>query len=99
MFAGRVLEGNFDYMCGVEVSNSSELPKEFQILKIPNQKYAVFTHKGHIAGIRATFAAAGKWFLDSGVKPFEGANQERYGKEFNPMTGMGGLEIWIPVEN
>ncbi|TGM91116.1 AraC family transcriptional regulator [Leptospira licerasiae] len=92
-------EGNFDYMCGVEVSSPSGLPKEFQVLKIPSQKYAVFTHKGHIAGIRATFAAAGKWFPDSGVKPFEGANLERYGKEFNPVTGMGGLEIWIPVED
>ncbi|TGL60505.1 AraC family transcriptional regulator [Leptospira sarikeiensis] len=92
-------EGNFDYMSGVEVSDPSGLPKDFQVIKIPTQKYAVFSHKGHIAGIRATFAAAGKWFPDSGVKPFEGANLERYGKEFNPMTGQGGLEIWIPVED
>jgi AraC family transcriptional regulator len=50
--------------------------------------------------ITSSFLQRGENFLpDSGVKPFEGANLERYGKEFNPVTGMGGVEIWIPVED
>ncbi|TGK06645.1 AraC family transcriptional regulator [Leptospira semungkisensis] len=92
-------EGFFDYMTCVEVSNSSNIPKELKSLKLSSQKYAVFTHKGHVAGIRATFAAIEKnWLPTAKVKPAEAPNLERYGKEFNPQTGLGGIEIWIPVE-
>jgi AraC family transcriptional regulator len=93
-------EGNFDYMCGVEVASTTGLPAEFATLQVPARKYVVFAHRGHIAGIRATFAAIwSKWMPDSGHKAVEGATLERYGPEFNPRTGMGGLEIWIPIED
>jgi AraC family transcriptional regulator len=23
---------------------------------------------------------------------------ERYGEEFDPQTGMGGIEVWIPIK-
>ena len=36
--------GNFDYIAGVEVSDFSDLPREFSRVRIPEQKYAVFTH-------------------------------------------------------
>jgi AraC family transcriptional regulator len=26
------------------------------------------------------------------------ANFERYGKDFNPMTGLGPIEVWMPVD-
>ncbi len=37
--------GNFDYIAGVEVSDFSDLPREFYRVRIPEQRYAVFTHK------------------------------------------------------
>jgi AraC family transcriptional regulator len=86
-------------MCGVEVAGSPELPKGMTTLSLPARKYAVFLHQGHIAGIRATFAAIwNKWFPESGHKAAEAPVFERYGPEFNPLTGMGGVEIWIPIE-
>jgi AraC family transcriptional regulator len=92
-------DSNFDYMCGVEVKGSWDLPIGFQILQLPAQKYAVFKHSGHVAGIRGTFAAIwSKWFPESGCKAAEAPTFERYGQEFNPLTGMGGFEIWIPIQ-
>ena len=39
-----------------------------------------------------------QWLPESGHKAFEGPTLERYGPEFNPRTGMGGLEIWVPIQ-
>jgi AraC family transcriptional regulator len=92
-------EGNFDYMCAVEVGGASALPKGLSNLQVPGRKYAVFCHRGHIAGIRGTMSAIwSQWLPQSGYKAFEGPTLERYGPEFNPMTGMGGLEIWVPIQ-
>jgi AraC family transcriptional regulator len=46
--------GNFDYIAGVEVSDFSDLPREFSRVRIPQQRYAVFTHRDHISTIRRT---------------------------------------------
>src|SRR5262249_28681154 len=92
-------DSNFDYLCGVEVRGSAPLPNGFQSLQIPSQKYVVFRHAGHIAGIRATLAAIwSKWFPESGYQAAKGPALERYGPEFNPATGLGGFEIWIPIQ-
>lgn len=92
-------DSNFDYMTGVEVKDASEAPKEFQTLRIEPAKYLVFTHKGHIAGIRGTLAAIwGRWIPQSGIKAAAAPVFERYGPEFDPKTGLGGVEIWIPIE-
>ena len=46
--------GNFDYISGVEVSDFSDLPREFASVRIPEQRYAVFTHREHISSIDTT---------------------------------------------
>jgi AraC family transcriptional regulator len=92
-------DSNFDYLCGVEVSDASELPQGITSLQVAGQKYAVFAHRGHIAGIRATIAAIwSKGIPESGCQVAAAPTLERYGPEFNPLTGMGGLEIWIPIQ-
>jgi AraC family transcriptional regulator len=92
-------DSNFDYLCGVEVSDASDLPQGITSLQMAGQKYAVFAHRGHIAGIRATIAAIwSKGIPESGCQVAAAPTLERYGPEFNPLTGMGGLEIWIPIQ-
>ena len=91
--------GNTEYICGVEVSDFSRLPAEFSRLRIPEHRYAVFTHRDHIAAIRRTwFTIWNKWLPESGHQVAEAPEFERYGEEFDPRTGTGGLEIWIPIE-
>jgi AraC family transcriptional regulator len=92
-------EGNFDYLCAVEIGNTTQLPKEFTTLQLSSQKYVVFKHIGHVTGSRATFSAIwNHWFPTSGYTAVNAPTIERYGPEFDPATGMGGFEIWIAVE-
>jgi AraC family transcriptional regulator len=92
-------EGNFDYLCGVEVATASNLPNGLTSMRVPGGRYAVFTHRGHIASIRAVCSTIWKqWFPESDHLAVEAPTLERYGPEFNPVTGLGGFEIWIPIE-
>jgi AraC family transcriptional regulator len=92
--------GNFDYIAGVEVSDFSDLPREFSRVRIPEQKYAVFTHSEHISTIRRTVNTIwNHWLPGSGMKAADAPNFERYDEKFDPQTGNGGLEIWIPVRD
>jgi AraC family transcriptional regulator len=61
--------GNFDYIAGVEVADFSDLPREFSGVRIPEQKYAVFTHRDHISTIRRTVNTIwNHWLPASGLK-------------------------------
>ena len=91
--------GNFDYIAGVEVSDFCDLPREFSPVRIPGQRYAVFAHKDHISTIRRTVNTIwNHWLPASGLKAADAPNFERYDENFDPITGDGGLEIWVPVK-
>jgi len=91
--------GNFDYIAGVEVSDFSDLPREFYRVRIPEQRYAVFAHKDHISTIRRTVNTIwNHWLPASGLKAADAPNFERYDENFDPITGDGGFEIWVPVK-
>jgi len=92
--------GNFDYIAGVEVADFSDLPREFSRVRIPEAKYAVFTHSDHISTIRRTVNTIwNHWLPASGLKAADAPNFERYDENFDALTGNGGLEIWIPVKD
>ena len=92
-------EGNADYLCGVEVTDYSNLPPELSRVRIPETRYAVFSHRDHVSTIRRTFNTIwSKWFAYSGHEPADAPFFERYDERFNPTTGLGGLEIWIPLK-
>lgn len=91
-------DGNIDYLSGVEVADFSGVPDEFTRLTITPQRYAVFAHRGHVAEIRRVWQ--GIWnrgLPEAGVTAVEAPSFERYGESFNPVTGQGGFEIWIPM--
>ncbi len=92
-------EAGFDYAPAVEVSSLSDCPKGLSAIRIPPREWAVFKHAGHVSSLGGTCAAAGDWLVQSGRKPTSGGMQmiERYGPEFDPNTGLGGCEVWIPV--
>lgn len=93
-------EGNFDYLCGVEIKGSVELPGELTTLTVPAREYAIFLHRGHVAGVRSTFTAIwNDWVPQSGREVAEAPSLECYGPEFNPQTGLGGFELWIPLKS
>ncbi|MGA7810220.1 AraC family transcriptional regulator [Bradyrhizobium sp.] len=90
--------GNFDYIAGVEVSDFSDLPRRFSRVRIPEQKYAVFAHGEHVSTIRRTVNTIwNHWLPSSGLKAADAPNFERYDENFDPNTGNGGFEIWVPI--
>lgn len=92
-------DGKYDYMAGVEVSSVSNLPDGFDDVKIPARQHLVFVHSGHISGIVRTWITIwGKSLPDSDYVPTDDPTFEVYGNSFDPETGMGEVEIWIPVD-
>jgi AraC family transcriptional regulator len=95
----------FEYLAAVEVSQVSGLPAGFSTLELRAQRYAVFAHNEHVARLCETLDVIGrKWLPESGIptpRRAEGAPDffERYSEEFNPQTGMGGMEVWLPIES
>ena len=77
----------------------SDLPRGFGRIRIPEQRYAVFTHTDHVSSIRRTVNTIwNQWLPASGLKAADAPNFERYDEKFDPATGNGGFEIWVPVE-
>lgn len=92
--------GGFTYIAGVEVSRTDEMPREFERLNIPKQRYAVFTHHGHISTIPQTMQAIWqKGIVAANLKPADSASFERYDERFNPATGEGDVEVWMALED
>jgi len=89
----------FDYVAGVEVTAFGDLDPGFAKVSIPARHYAVFSHNDHISAIRTTMRAIwSDWLPRSGRQIEESPTLERYGPEFDPRTGNGGLEVWLPLK-
>ena len=94
----------FDYVTGVQVADLGNLPAEWVGVRIPAQSYAIFSHAGHVSTIRDTACAIGKdWLPESGrepapTSPGEPNLIERYGNQFDPHTGTGDIELWLPIK-
>ncbi|MCL2428602.1 MAG: AraC family transcriptional regulator [Alphaproteobacteria bacterium] len=89
---------SFDYLCGVEVLSLSDLPREFSVLDVPSNHYAIFHHDGHITDIHAIMRAIfSDWLPTSGQQAAAAPVFERYGQAFNSRTGEGGFDIYIPL--
>ncbi len=90
---------DFVYLAGVAVTAGAPVPTGLSRMELTAQRYAVFRHPGHVTAIPAVcdaiwsralpqanlIAAAAPWF-------------EFYPSTFDPETGAGGFEIWIPLQ-
>jgi predicted transcriptional regulator YdeE len=90
----------FDYLSGVEVRDASGLPSEFHHMRLSANRYAVFTHDKHVSSIPDTIDAIYKrWLPNSGQQAADAPCFERYAEGFDPKTGTGGIEIWVPLKS
>jgi AraC family transcriptional regulator len=91
-------QGNLDYICAVEVADLARVSAEFYRVRIAPQRYAVFQHRANVSDVRGTFHSIwNRWLPGSGYDLVEAPDFERYDERFDPATGEGGLEIWVPV--
>jgi AraC family transcriptional regulator len=95
--------GLFYYLAGVPVSSFGEIPMPMVAKTLPESEYAVFTHKGALAGesntIRDTYAYAyGTWLPGSEYENPYGYDFELYGERFTGNQDAGSeIDVWIPI--
>lgn len=91
-------QGRFSYVAGLETRQDAGIPKGMERISIPAGRYAVFTHKSHISEIGNTvYTIWNKSLPDLGLNHRMAPDFERYDSRFDPKTGRGDVEIWIPV--
>ena len=87
--------GHFRYLAGVEATEKTE---GMDFVDIPANRYAVFTHNGHISDFSKTvYTIWNKSLPDAGLEPVKAPDFEVYDSRFDPETGQGIVEVWIPV--
>lgn len=96
MFGGG---DSFIMLTGVAVRDIVDLQPELTALRLPAQRFATFTHRGHISAIRTTInTILNRWLPDSGMELSGNPDLiEHYGQEFDPDSGLGEVGIWLPV--
>ena len=98
---GSGMVGNnesYQYLAGVAVSDTKALPEGFTSTVIPARTYAVFTHRGQAQDTpRSMGAILSEHLPRMGLTP-SGDMIESYDERFDPATGRGEIEIWIPVK-
>jgi AraC family transcriptional regulator len=94
----------FDYVAGIEVSSAVNLPNELISISIPAQHYAAFPHREHVTKLKDTMTAVWReWLPSSGYQLRRDSTDspgmiEYYGPKFDPKTGIGDVEVWVPVK-
>lgn len=97
--------GCFDYVAGCAVNDFAGVPADWARVSIPAQRYAVFAHRQHVSKIRDTIDAIfSRWLPGSGCTVVPAGEDrvaffERYGEGFDPHTGSGDIEVWVPVNS
>jgi AraC family transcriptional regulator len=92
-------EGNMDYLCAVPVASFADLPAEFTTLRVAAHRYAVFWHGAHVSAIRGTWSAIwNDWLPQSEYRAADAPILERYDRRFDPLSGHGGVELWVPIQ-
>ncbi len=90
--------GRFRYVAGVEAAKGVEVPSGMDDVVVPGGRYAVFTHSGHVSDLPKTvYTIWNKALPDAGLEPRPAPDFELYDRRFDPETGRGTVEIWIPV--
>lgn len=88
--------GEFDYMAGLQVSSSDDIPDGMVSYDVPAQTYAVFPCT--LPTIREVFDHIyGAWLPVSGYMRTAGPELELYGEAFDPRDPASVFEVYIPV--
>jgi AraC family transcriptional regulator len=90
---------SFQYVNGVEVTAVHELDPALTAMRLPAQRYAAFTHPGHVSKMRTTVHTIFSRSIEAhGLDVGDYPNFiEFYGPGFDPEAGEGEVEIWVPL--
>lgn len=94
-------DDGFSYLSGV--ADGGPLEEGWRRASLGPTEWAVFAHCGGIAALPTTMQAIfGHWLPASGrsvAAAIDGTEGflERYGETFDPRTGSGEIEVWLPL--
>lgn len=92
-------DDSHDYLAAIPLDPGATVPDGMSTLELPVQSYLVFHHQGHIADMPSLCEAIfTDWLPESGYEISEAPFFERYTADFDPETGAGGFEFWLPIE-
>lgn len=91
-------EAGFTYVAAVEVERIDAVPPGLTALTVPANTYAVLTHAGHIARLPDTVKQIwGQWLPASPYTHVAAPDFERYDERWDPVTGEGEIDVWVPI--
>jgi AraC family transcriptional regulator len=91
-------DGAFKYVAAVEVERGDDVPEGMVSVHVPENRYAVFTHRGHVSQLGATVKHVfDTWLAAQPVRRVPAPDFELYDERFDPMTGDGEVDIYVPI--
>lgn len=91
-------DGCFRYVCAAAVSAFGSRTRELAYFETKNRTYAVFAHSDHVSTIFDTYSAIWNEALPALSRAVaDGPVLEFHNEDFDPDTGLGGLQICIPL--
>lgn len=92
---------SYRYLAGVEVPVGTEVREPLQVITVPARRWAMVTHREHITTITSTIQAIFTEALHAaGLVPGEDPDLlEVYRETFDPWSGLGGVELWVPLRD
>lgn len=94
----------FDYLCGVTVSEKHRVKADWDWVELGAQRYASLTHCGDLSKLSETADLILRVWLPSSHYTSARADAaspsylERYSENYDRETGEGRVEIWVPIK-
>jgi AraC family transcriptional regulator len=91
-------DGCFRYVCAAQVKAFDGRSLELAYFETVPRTYAVFAHDDHVSTIFDTYSAIWNEALPAlARKVADGPVLEFHNDAFDPDTGLGGLQIYVPL--
>ena len=91
--------GEFEYVAGLKVSNTEDIPEGMVLREQPAQKYAVFTHVGSLETLQATYNYIYHvWLPQSGHQLAATFDFEFYNEDFKDFAPDSRFYIYVPIK-
>lgn len=91
-------EGVFEYIAGFKVSPAAQPPEGMLVIDVPENRYAVFEHRGSLQTLGSTYKRIAEWWKSSGHQPVGEYDMEVYDDKFKDFSPDSIFYIYEPVK-
>ena len=100
IWVNEQIQDQFNYYAGVEVKSGTPIPIGMELIHVPQQTYAIFTHRGGLKDLSLTNQYIwGTWLPQSGYEIEPAMDLEVYPADFKSPNQEVPFEIWIPIKS